>query len=193
MVPLLSPIYIHHSSVSSIFIANSTSKSEQKMTNQILIIEGKFVFFLAPSSADFFHFPLEEIERKAEKCLFNSKHLQCNSKRKWEKIMTRNGAGADWWWEILISILARLVPRAREMPSHRVRAFLAVIGIIFNTSLDADEVWCLITLKFNLKFFIISVWVFFSTRVSEEDSEPPFDSQNCARSIQPKPEEWKIF
>lgn len=27
----------------------------------------------------------EEIERKAEKCLFNSKHLQCNSKRKWEK------------------------------------------------------------------------------------------------------------
>lgn len=33
----------------------------------------------------FLFFSSKEIEGKAEKCLFNSKHLQCNSKRKWEK------------------------------------------------------------------------------------------------------------
>lgn len=63
----------------------------------------------------------EEIEEKAEKCLhsFNSKHLQCNSKRKWENNNDSNdevgGVRKDEKSSFLFSFLSNwaVVPRER--------------------------------------------------------------------------------
>lgn len=90
IVPLLL-IYIHHSSAPRLkhFYCQPDEQIGTKNDKSDFNNWRKICFLPFAVFGGFFFHRSEEIERKAEKCLFNSKHLQCNSERKWEKIMTR--------------------------------------------------------------------------------------------------------